>query len=204
MDNIQTGQTKRADHPLYMVLAYQEQTAAVVRILDKLKNEKAFDIKQIFNVIWPEILRIVPDLAGSMIIGLRDKKITCHVEKRESDIKKWSDLDQMSKNKIHEVLEKQDTSSVVFRNYEKDAPLVSKSSPEEQALAISWLCVLPDDEELFWIAVRDIESKPFLSHEIQAIKIISRIFGSHLSYVSSFQNLLYSIYTEQLITDANQ
>ena len=47
---------------------------------------------------------------------------------------------------------------------------------------ISHLCKLINDDTYFLLIVRDEEKKPFLSHEIQAIRIYSKILGWFIHY----------------------
>ena len=187
--------TSYLDGPFRISLAYQEQTGSLIEMLDRLRGEEAYNRERIFKIFWPHIEQIVPDLAGGAIFGLRDDKVKCHIEETKitSSMKKWDDLDDKSKKTTISAMRDDEAKEVVFWNYKKDAPLFVTDSQKNQAIALSWLCEHPDGENLFLLLVRNIEKRPFLSHEIQAIKITSRIVGGFANYAFTYQLLKYGI-----------
>ncbi len=183
------------DSPFRISLAYREQTGSLIEMLDRLKSEEAYNRERIFKTFWPHIEQIVPDLAGGAIFGLMDDKVKCHIEETKitSSMEKWDDLDSQSKKITISAMKNDEAKEVVFWNYEEDAPLFVTNSRKNQAVALSWLCEHPDGENLFLLLVRNIEKRPFLSHEIQAIKITSRIVGGFANYAFTYQLLKYGI-----------
>jgi len=175
---------QRADSPFHMIFSYQKQIASVVNLMDKLRDGERFDIQNTLNVVLDDIHNLVPHLVGNAIIGRADDKFTCYAKAEIEPLimSDWSNGSDQFKKAMNVVSEDKKTKSVIFQNYEKIPSLFIDDFFEKQATAVSWLCNLPDYEQLFMIFVRNNKKFPFLSHEIQAIKMLSRIIGSHLNY----------------------
>jgi hypothetical protein len=191
---------KRTDNPLRMIFAYQKQIASVVSLMDRLRDGERFDIEDMLNIALDDIHNLVPHLVGTAIIGRADDQFTCHAKTETEPLimGNWSNESVEFQAAMNVVSENKETESVIFQNYEKIPTLFAEDFFEKQATSISWLCNLPDYEQLFMVFVRKDKKFPFLSHEIQAIKMLSRIIGSHLNYTCAYQNLLYNIHSDLL------
>ncbi|CAN2042057.1 putative GAF domain-containing protein [Candidatus Magnetomoraceae bacterium gMMP-15] len=190
----------RHDSPLRMILAYQEQTASLMELMDELAEEQSYDLKKIFEIIWPHLKLIVTDIAGGAIIGLREdqqnNQIKIHaMQNIFKNIKEWDELNDKAKEIISSAMIEEESKNVKFWNREEYAPQFATGSKQNQAVSLSWLCDHPDDEKLFLILVRDVKKRPFLSHEIQAIKMTSRIIGWLDNYLFTNELLIFGIHS---------
>ncbi|MDM8555746.1 hypothetical protein QUF75_13520 [Desulfococcaceae bacterium HSG7] len=187
-------QSTRRDSPIQMLLDYQEQFASLIELQDNLVDINAYNLEKIFDLAWPHLNYIVPELAGGGIIGCLDKKIKSYAHKDNSRfIKKWMDVNSESKELILAALEKDTKRSVILWNYNSDAPLFVSDSRMNQTVALAWLCEKPDDEALYTVLVRNISKRPFLCHEVQAIKLAARIIGSRANFTFTYEALLGGI-----------
>jgi len=88
-------------------------------------------------------------------------------------------------------IESKSSKEVLFWNYEHIAAEILHLKTEDIALAISLLCNRAVDEKMYMMLFRNKLKKPFINHEIQLIKIVSRIVGWHLNYEFTYQVLMY-------------
>jgi len=155
---------KRTDSPFQMIFAYRKQIASVVNLMDKLRDGERFDIQDTLNIVLDDIRNLVPHLIGSAIIGRADDKFTCYAKAEIEPLimADWSNGDDQFKEVMNVVSEDKKKKSVIFQNYEKIPSLFIDDFFEKQATAVSWLCNLPDYEQLFMIFVRANKKDPWL------------------------------------------
>jgi hypothetical protein len=161
----------RRDNPLRMNSVYKDQIACLLDITTKLTelDKDRFDIDTLVKEIFPLIHNAIPYVSEMFIIKSSfDDKIT--VEGNNYKLKKTSIISDWDEKK-----------DLIFWNYEEH-PLNISTNPPKEAVCISHLCKLINDDTYFLLIVRDEEKKPFLSHEIQAIRIYSKILGWFIHY----------------------
>jgi hypothetical protein len=186
------------DDPLRMAIVYQEQMASLIELISQLNKDQSYDRKKIFNILWPQLELIVKDLAAGLLIGVKNDSIRCLVQKSHEDsIKKWEELDEGSNrliaNTVEEVMANR-SKEVVYWNGDEDTPPKFETDPSKpQYVALSWLCELPQDENLFILLIRNKENRPFLSHEIQVIELTSKLIGWFFNYIITYDLLLFGI-----------
>jgi len=192
------------DSPYQMIMAFQEQNGALIEMMDMLDKQRLYDLEEIFDKIRPLLIDIIPDLATGFIIGKKEQKnkedrIKYHVtfESNESKplLKRINELDKNSVKILETAMDEERSKHGMCWNYIEEMPKFIEGVHEKQAFALCWMCDHPDDESLFIGLVRDIPKKrPFLSHEIQGLKMTSKIIGWYSNYAFVHQLLLYDVY----------
>jgi len=173
-------------------LLYQERIACLTEIMDQLKDMDQYDLSLIFSIVWQELNEMIVPLTGGAIFGIREDVLTfLATQNIQMPVNYWETLAEHSKKQVINSLKSDDAKDVLFWNYEKDSPNLITNQADQHAFSISFLCRQPDDEDLYMLLFRDVSNRPFLSGEIQFIKIISRIIGWHLNYEFTYQLLLY-------------
>jgi hypothetical protein len=188
--------TKR-DDPFRMLMAYQNMLIGTERIIDILKIGEQFDPYKICEDFWPYIQNMLSDVQGCLFFSLTDVKDPDPFQfyfqnKCESYMNQWKDLSSEHQNNILNIVLQvfqDDKREVALWNYDKDTEIFVKNSQNKIAMSISWLCDLPSDITFFMLLIRNEEKNPLLCHEVQAIKVISRIIGIHLKNTFSYQSL---------------
>jgi hypothetical protein len=162
----------RSDNILRIISGYKNQMACLIDIIDKLKelNKDSFGFDKLIKEIFPIICEAISDVSVIFIIRLsHDGKITLtgnnnYQLKANASLYEWNEEENL-----------------FFRNYE-DHPFNISSNPAKEAVCISHLCKLPITDELYFLVIiRKEERKPFLSHELQAIKIYTRLVGGFIN-----------------------
>ena len=185
---------QRLDSPIQMILDYQEQIGSLIELQDQLRDINAYNLDMIFDFAWPHLNYIIPNLSGGLVMGLLDGRLKKYAQKNNVEhMKNWGNISESSKRSMVSALKKDDMRSVVFWNYEEHAPLFVLDSPENQAVAIVWLCEKPDDESLYMALIRNVKKRPFLCHEAQALKLAGRIIGSRANFIFTYDALIGGI-----------
>jgi len=185
----------RRDNPIQMSLHHQEHIGSLIDILESLKDKNALDPDLITDIVYPHFNFILPDLGAFYILSYDEIKLKCIYERNlHKRSKSWKKINQSTQNEIKELLNDELSSNDVnLSNYENTFPLFTKGDIKSQAVAISWLCEHPDNSNLFIAFVRCKRYKPFLCHEVQAIKLASRILGFYMNYAFTYQLLKVAI-----------
>ena len=184
----------RLDSPVQMILDYQEQIGSLIELQDQLRDINAYNLDMIFEIAWPHLNYIIPDLSGGLVMGLLDGKLNKYAQKNNFEhMKSWENISGASKQSIVSALKKDDMRSVILWNYEDDAPLFVSDFSENQAVEIVWLCEKPDDESLYIALIRNVKRRPFLCHEVQALKLAGGIIGSRANFAFTYDALIGGI-----------
>jgi len=184
----------RKDSPINMILSYQEQISGLIELQEQLVEFEAYNLRKIFNLAWPHLNNIISELVGGCIIGILDQNLNNYVFKNKNGIlKEWEKVDSHSINLILTALSQHNDRSAILWTYKEDSPKLTIDSPKKQVIALSWLCQKVDDESLYMMLIRNTERRPFLSHEVQAIELTSRIMGSCAKFTNTYEALLGSI-----------
>lgn len=184
----------RRDSPEQMILDYQEQIASLIELQDQLVNVHNYNLKKIFEMAWPHLTCIAQDLAGGFVLGIVEKNLNYYTNKKNDEcFHNWENMDFEFRENLRTVLGNYDKESAIVWNYRKNNHFTTTSSNCKQAICIAWLCEKPDGETLYLMLVRDIAQRPFLSHEVQAIKLAARIIGSRANFTYTYEALLGSI-----------
>jgi len=187
----QVGTSKSAQR---LNLRYQERIACLTDMMDTIKQKEEYDLDDIFNTVFDALDEMILNLHGGAIIGYKEDKITFFTTRNiDEPDDHWTSLNYDEKLYFLKQLNSEAAKDVIYWNYEANAPTIINTQIHELAIAISFLCKHADDENLYLIAYRNILKKPFLSDEIQLIKIVSRILGWHLNYEFTYQLLMYHI-----------
>jgi len=173
-------------------LLYQERIACLTEIMDQLKDMDQYDLSLIFSIVWQELNEMIVFLTGGAIFGIKEDVLSfLATQNIQIPVNYWEKLAEQSKKLVINSLKSEDAKNVLFWNYEKDSPNLINDQSDQHAVSISFLCRQADDEDLYMLLFRNVSNQPFLSDEIQFIKIVSRIIGWHLNYEFTYQLLLY-------------
>jgi len=173
-------------------LLYQERIACLTEMMDELKEQDEFDISNIFSIVYNSLNEMMLFLDGGCLIGIKDDQLNVYAcQNIETPENYWIDLPLNKRQQIINELESKSSKEVLFWNYEHNATENLHLKTENIALAISLLCNRADDEKMYIMLFRNKLNNPFISHEIQLIKIVSRIVGWHLNYEFTYQVLMY-------------
>ena len=188
--------TSNLESSIQLNFAYQRKLSCITELIDGVKNQENYDLQTIFDICWPHICDIVPFLTCGVVLGLKSDSIKYYAEQNHAArlLRNPEKIDDNSKNKMVATLLRTDEKDYSLWNYEKDSPSFLKGPAEHSAIFLSRLCEHPDDEFMFLLLFRIEPSKPFLSDDVQMIKIVSRIIGMHINYLYTYQNILYDIY----------
>jgi len=175
-------------------LFYQELVGCMGEILSKIKNIHVYDPKQIVPIVWKNIIEVIPDLSNCLIIELKEDNLKNLAEGNfEHYVKPWWQVDYNSQQALLSKLVPDENDDTFCWNYSSNAPQFTNIHSNKLAIAISRLCDLPNDSRLFLFFFRDKPKKPFISHEIKSMQLISMIVGSHINFTFNYQTLLESI-----------
>ena len=182
MNNNRLDPNLRHDSPFKMNFFYQEQAYGLVEILDALKALNNDQLDKIFDIIWPHVKSIIPELSIGAIISVKDNNLTCEA----SDNPLFQSM--INEKNIKGSDEKIRDDEINIWNYDKEAcEILETPNLEKQAITLSRLWELPDgskasDKKLYFILTRYKKERPFLSYEVQAIKLLSGMIGWFISY----------------------
>lgn len=185
----------KLDRAIRRNLEYQEKIACITELMDKLKLENTYDLKEILKNLWPYLDDTISGVMGGAIFGLKDDEIRFYASQNLSSIYwHFSDFDEQSRRLLISTLQNREINDVYCWNYEEHAPAFMEGSPEKYAIIISNLCEHHNGERIFMFVIRNVEKKPFIMEEIQTIKMISRIVGMHINYLFTYDSLMLNIY----------
>jgi hypothetical protein len=188
------NKNERKDSPFEMIAAYQELVSRLIEMSDQLKREEAYDLDKIFSIIWPQLNFIIPELSGGTLFGLLDDQFQCYAQrKNDPAFLEWEELSPKCLKETQIILNTDKENDFLIWNFDPGVPFFLSQDSMEQALCISWLCEHPHEENLYLLLVRNDMKRPFLSHECEAIKLISRIIGWVANYAMSYQSLMYKL-----------
>jgi len=170
------------ENPFKISFAMQDLLVRIGDMIDLLTIEgEEYNPENIFQKYWPHLIKIVPEITGGILFGVKNSDIFIYNSINTNTIfEKWSDLESKHRIDVLKLLNNKDIKDVLFWNY--NDMLLVEETPKKHACSLSWLCDLPNQhkEKLYMFLIRKIEKRPFLCHEIQAIKTTSRIIGAHL------------------------
>jgi hypothetical protein len=181
--NTRLAPNLRHDSPYKMNLFYQEQAYGLVETLDSLKALNNDKLDKVFEIIWPHVKSIIPELSIGAIISIKNNKLTCAASDKPLFISMINDRDiKVTDDQIRD-------DEINIWNYDKKASEVLETpNLENQAITLSRLWELSDynnkynDQKLYFILTRSKKERPFLSYEVQAIKLLSGMIGWFISY----------------------
>ena len=164
------------DDPVQMLLDYQEVMGSIDLLLNKLEHINRFDQTLVFDLIKEIIEETIPDISGYALIGRKYDKMMNLIQHNNAIVETTCTENEF------QLVDSEAIKNGMVWNYETHVPqFIQKDQFGQHAHLISWMCELENDLNLYLYYVRQQENKPFLSHEIDAITIFSRIAGSHLS-----------------------
>jgi len=183
----------RKDSPIQMILAYQQLISKLIYIIDDLKEDDVFNIKRILEILWPYLKKIVSPLSLGVILGISvkleeninlsdDFVVNYQAVAGEKELLlDWNETDKISKALIFKAI-KHDMKSAFCWNCHYASPKFIHPKNIAFPTMLTKLCHMPTGEILYLLLVRNNTKNIFLSHEMQAMMLLSKIVGERISY----------------------
>jgi uncharacterized protein with HEPN domain/CheY-like chemotaxis protein len=193
---------KRQDCPFCMLITYQKLNSIILNIINAFKDNIGYNFSKTLEILWPHIQKVISPVSAIAILEINyqeDKKgnKTCVnylvEEKAKIDsqqlLKAWDDVDQESKELIiSSIIQYTEDGAWCWNGYLKQ-PDIFYQSHERISILLTLMSKMPDGRQYYLLFIRKKDKRPFISHEVETIRVISSIVGSFFTNAFLYKSL---------------
>jgi len=193
---------KRQDSPFCMLVAYQKLNAVILKIIKEFKDKPVNSFSNTLKILWPHIKEIISPVSAIAILEIDyqedekgNKSCQNYVIKERAKIDEtqlinnWNEIDHESKQLIiSTIIESTEEDAWCWNGYLKQ-PMICNESKEKISIMLTLMCKLPNGKQHYLLFIREKNERPFISHEVETIRVISSIVGSFFTNAFLYKNL---------------
>jgi len=202
VDNYELSIFKRQDCPFCMLVAYHKLNAVILKIIKAFKDKPVNSFSNTLKILWPHIKEIIYPVSAIALLEINyqedekgNKFCQNYVieEKAKIDegqlINNWNEIDHESKQLIISTINESTEEDVWCWNGYLKQPMICNQSKEKISIMLTLMCRLPNGKQSYLLFIREKNERPFISHEVETIRVISSIVGVFLTNAFLYKNL---------------
>ncbi|KPA11993.1 hypothetical protein MHK_007800 [Candidatus Magnetomorum sp. HK-1] len=188
---------RKPDDPIIVYRQLNKHIARMSELIDQLSKIQGCYLDQMFAKIWPVIQKTIPKIKIIALIGMKEategkNNIQINIHASNSDEILFTKT-KSSFSEFEKILNKASDKEHLFWNFRPEAPQIFNNPPDQNAIVLTFLTRLPNDEKLFLVMATQKSTENhhpndfFINYEINTLRLMSKMIGWHISSIFNFE-----------------